>query len=577
MKIRSTFFGVTLVFGMVATPAGANTYLVTRFDDPSGAPCTATNCSLRGAILAANAHSGTDVVRLGRGEYVLSLVPFLRSSPGGALAVTDRLSITGVGTENTRIRQTTTYRVFTVQHTSLAMSGLVVSGGRAHSTTFPGNAGGCMYSDNGVVTLTNVVVGNCDASGSGGAIYMSGGTTTLHGSVVELNGAQFGAAVAMKDAGPHLALLEGSRMTRNTAGYYGGAVFASATTGFDGVGADIQMSADSSIAENSAPFGGALYNDFAKHLVARLSAVDMAVPGALARIAHNTAGSGYGGAIYSEGGLAIVRLSLENNDAGRGGAVYVQREPQGACPTTSIQDSRLANNVATIDGGAVWAEQGGLFIDSASFDGNVAGGSGGALLYRSGDYLQTYPCEPSMVNLTNLSFTNNVAAKGGGIEIADEGNDYGYADVSIDYSTFLGNQSSGFPLASDVYVDNHTVHTAIGDMLTDNRVRGGSSIYTGSCFYFLAYEMTSTGGNFDTSGSCVPTLLPSDHAGVSVASLGLSYGDFGGPFPLAAIVSANSPAINAGTTPCPSTDARGAPRVAGSCDSGAFEYGAVVP
>ena len=54
-----------LLLACVALPAKADTFLVTRADDPASPPaCAPGDCTLRGAIDAANANAGPDTIAL---------------------------------------------------------------------------------------------------------------------------------------------------------------------------------------------------------------------------------------------------------------------------------------------------------------------------------------------------------------------------------------------------------------------------------------------------------------------------------------------------------------------------------
>jgi hypothetical protein len=77
-----------------AAPLAAATFLVDRFDDPSPIPqaCTAAagDCSLRGAIRRANELAGLDTVRLGPGQFNLTL-----QGPNENLSATGDLDLAG--------------------------------------------------------------------------------------------------------------------------------------------------------------------------------------------------------------------------------------------------------------------------------------------------------------------------------------------------------------------------------------------------------------------------------------------------------------------------------------------------
>lgn len=78
----------------VCATAEAATYVPTRLDDPAGNTCPLQDCSLRGAVLAANASPGGDRIELGVGTYVLT---------GGELPIADSLEIIGLGAGQSHI------------------------------------------------------------------------------------------------------------------------------------------------------------------------------------------------------------------------------------------------------------------------------------------------------------------------------------------------------------------------------------------------------------------------------------------------------------------------------------------
>lgn len=81
---------------LAGTAQATTTFYVTRFDDPAPDGCATNDCSLREAVLAANALDGYDNVVLDEGIYTLSR---------GALHVTGlgQLTLLGQGATNTKI------------------------------------------------------------------------------------------------------------------------------------------------------------------------------------------------------------------------------------------------------------------------------------------------------------------------------------------------------------------------------------------------------------------------------------------------------------------------------------------
>ncbi|HQW81382.1 MAG TPA: choice-of-anchor Q domain-containing protein [Pseudomonadota bacterium] len=73
--------------GSVCGTTEAATYIPTRLDDPAGNACPPQDCSLRGAVLAANASLGSDRIELGAGTYALT---------DGELPIMEALEIVGL-------------------------------------------------------------------------------------------------------------------------------------------------------------------------------------------------------------------------------------------------------------------------------------------------------------------------------------------------------------------------------------------------------------------------------------------------------------------------------------------------
>ena len=88
-----------------ALPAQAATFTVTRFDDPVPDGCNSgVDCSLREAIIAANAAPGADTIILPAGIYTLAIAGAGDNvAATGDLDITDDLTLTGDGAATTII------------------------------------------------------------------------------------------------------------------------------------------------------------------------------------------------------------------------------------------------------------------------------------------------------------------------------------------------------------------------------------------------------------------------------------------------------------------------------------------
>jgi hypothetical protein len=144
------------------------TFVVDRTDDVATATaCTgaASDCSLRGAVIAANALSGPGTITLPAGSYNLTLAGQNEDAAAtGDLDITNCITINGAGPSTTVINALGNDRVFEVRARSLTVSGATIAGGN------PGTSGGGI--NGGPVTLSNVVVTGNTASpvGNGGGI-----------------------------------------------------------------------------------------------------------------------------------------------------------------------------------------------------------------------------------------------------------------------------------------------------------------------------------------------------------------------------------------------------------------------
>jgi CSLREA domain-containing protein len=305
MRRIATVLGLIGLAALLGAEASAQvTFIVNSTADavdanPGDGIC-ATNvaaCTLRAAIMEANALPSNDRVNLPSGVYQLTLGE-LNVSAGD-------LVIAGAGRDRTTITGDGAHSVITFtpsdHYRTLELSGLRITNG--------------------------------NATGSGGGIYASPTSPTLHlhDCRVDHNRAQGeGGGISLNETAPGHLIVERCLISDNSAGSYGGGI--SVFTG----GSTVTIQ-DSEISSNEASYGGGLFAAEMNLLVSNSS------------VTHNTAVS-FGGGIeaVNPGGIVIVNSTFSDNAAAGGGAISIGDENLSS---VSIVNSTIVDNTATAGGG----------------------------------------------------------------------------------------------------------------------------------------------------------------------------------------------------------------------------------
>jgi CSLREA domain-containing protein len=159
---------------------GVPPFIVTTTADHNDGACNATDCTLREAIIAANANGGADTIIFGNG--VTGIVTL--QSALGTLTVTDSVTIIGPGADSLSVSGNSLLRPFRFAGGTSTISGLTIKGGNP-----PNNAGNtiggglvnqatltindCFFTTN-TVHAASGVSGSNGLDGLGGAIHNSG-------------------------------------------------------------------------------------------------------------------------------------------------------------------------------------------------------------------------------------------------------------------------------------------------------------------------------------------------------------------------------------------------------------------
>ena len=237
-----------------------------------------------------------------------------------------------------------------------------------------------------------------------------------------------------------------------------------------------------------------------------------------------------GGAILNLGTLSLIDSTVTANSAYQGGGL--SNDSIGASVT--IADSTISGNSAGYRGGGlINYTYGTVTLSNSTISDNDAFRGGGVFAYFG------------MVTLTNSTLSGNLATTSGGGANADFGR------VNLINSTVSGNSGTN---GANVY--GYADLTLSGSVI-GNPVGGDNCAGPG---------IADGGGNLADDGSC-------DSVPGTLTGLDSTLTSNGGPTPTHALL-ADSTAIDAANACGLVTDQRGLARV-GSCDSGAFERGAL--
>ena len=616
-----TFFIALFCFAL-SSPVQATTFVVTRTDDhdpPDAAPngCNSGgSCSLREAVLAANADSTADIIQLDALQYDLD-IPEAGNASSGDLNVTQPVTFQGAGQMTTIIKGVQpdlNNRILDISASGVVnIFDLTIQGGDNN-----GAVGGGISATNTstVLNLTNCqVIGNTGGNGAGifastaqlnitncqinnnvsenqkggGISFESPGSMTIIDSVLNENeiGPNGDGAGIYFSANGNLTL-QNTEVSENrlfNGGDGAGIFFTSAAGGgLSMVGGRISQN------EVLTSFGFGAGLNFVQGSSLRLENVI---------IEDNTAldAGGDGGGVFCSsvnGDVEIIGGRIHNNrvlasgagglhcssSSGRvhldgveisGNQIINTGTGAGAVFTSNevlVENSVFSGNRLEGDGtgGGIFSSATTLKILGSTFSDNFSGGFGGALVKNTGT-----------LEITNSTFSNNQAnGNGGALNLA--------ADVSLNNVTLADNKadldgnSSG--AGGGLFIDSGTV-TLRNSILFQNADGEGSPDCLGA--------LNSEGYNLIGDGTgCTITPPQGDPASTDLYGVDPLLGALannGGLTQTRALAS-GSPAIDAGN-PAGCTDGAGAPlttdqrgliRPSGPrCDIGAFEVQPIVP
>ncbi len=327
--------------------------------------------SLRDAILAANAASGTDTIVLSATTYEI----LLTGPSGGELVITDDLIITVDGSGTATIDGNGLDRVFKIDGATVTMSNLVITGGDKN------DGGGIKIESDGHLTLNRVVVtGNMAGDGAGihnkGELYLTDVTISNNGS---LAGTSFGGGLSN-----------------------------------DGIASFERVT----FSNNRADKGGGLYHkeDAGSLTISRTT------------FSGNQAGD-QGGGLYLAEDATIVHATITANSAGdKGGGIYIDEG------TITIANSIVDQNTSGSSGanvrGSVDSRGFNIFGSSGGMNGTIGSDrvnqSAGLLaLADNGGFVRTHQLNVGSVAINAGTFDGASIVDARGLYVVDGRNDIG--------------------------------------------------------------------------------------------------------------------------------------------------------
>jgi len=178
-----------IILGAHAPTAVANLYSPTRTDDPVPNGCAAADCSLREAILDADANPGFDFVVLSAANYVLSQTGMPDTPRVGDLDITqpDTLYVQGTRSSETSIDARGIDRIFDIAAgADLIVYSTTIRNGDAR-TGFAGHVHGGGIHNHGHLGLFWSALTSNTARSTPGIMWGGGGFTNAGGAVAELS------------------------------------------------------------------------------------------------------------------------------------------------------------------------------------------------------------------------------------------------------------------------------------------------------------------------------------------------------------------------------------------------------
>ncbi|MEZ4592421.1 MAG: Ig-like domain-containing protein [Chloroflexota bacterium] len=309
------------------------------------------DCSLREAIMAANADTAVDACTPGSNhdeiQFSLSTPAIITLTLGQIVIETDPLTLTGPGSDQLTISGNNGARIFDIATgIPVTLTNLTLQNGRAAT------AGGAVRSGGNLV-ISDAVLRHNSANADGGALSVTGNLTLTNTEVLSNTASGEGGGVKVTG---EMGVVNG-RFQNNQSGSYGGGIHANTNLTINGT---------QFVSNTAALYAGGVW------AWANATIVN-------ATFDHNSATNLNAGAIYVRYDLALTNSTFSHNSAGQNiGAIWASRD-------ASIVGSSFSGNSTASGRSAALQVHGSLWLTNTQWLNNQSAQPGGALVYLGGN------------------------------------------------------------------------------------------------------------------------------------------------------------------------------------------------
>ncbi len=345
-------------------------------------------CSLSDAIVSANTNAATgscdpgdagarDTITLANSSTITLLTAAVTGTDigeNGLPIVTSDITLQGNSSTVQRDAGAGDFRIFNVGPAGdLAIYDLTISNGLLSGNSLIAIDSGAGLINQGVLSLTNVVVSNNNSGSRGGGIMNFGGSLSISSSILSGNsaGTEGGGLVSRPDAQIDSLTITNSTITANNSGATYGGILLSGSTSSPFIAGSHSI-AGSTISNNSATTVSGGIGAFNR---VQLSLTNSVITG-------NSATNGPGGIsnLNSTVGITGSTISLNNSSSSAGG---IRNNGSGAI--TTITNSTITGNSSAGSGGGIFNRNSANVIinNSVISDNSAANRGGGIYTYNS--------------------------------------------------------------------------------------------------------------------------------------------------------------------------------------------------